>query len=123
MFNPLFTSYVFVSVSEPEHLAIKQTDGVLSFVHWLGKPAIIKAEEITTIKQFLQEYHFVKLEKVRVNVHDRVKITSGPLMSKEGQVLEVRHKSVKLYLPSLGYAMIAEVEKTSVEVLNTLSIL
>ncbi|MEJ7736453.1 MAG: UpxY family transcription antiterminator [Chitinophagaceae bacterium] len=121
VYNPLFTSYVFVRVSELEHLAIKQTYGVLSFVHWLGKPAVIKDEEIDTIKRFLLEYHHIKLEKVRVNVHDKVKITSGPLMMKEGEVLEVRNRSVKVFLPSLGYAMIAEVEKTSVQVLHAFS--
>jgi len=40
--EPLFTSYVFVRLSETEHLPVLQTDGVLSFVYWLKKPAVIQ---------------------------------------------------------------------------------
>ncbi len=117
--EPLFTSYVFVRSTQAEMLAIKQTDGVLNFVHWLGRPALIKDEEINTIKQFLSDYLHVKLQKVQVNINDTVRIISGPLMSREGDIIEVRNKTVKVILPSLGYAMIAEVEKAHLEVVNT----
>lgn len=113
----MFTSYVFVHTTPQEHLAIKQTDGILNFVYWLGQPAVIRDEEIDTVKQFLDEYHNVQLEKIHVNMHDRVRISSGPLMAQEGDVIEVRSKTVKVQLPTLGYALIAEVEKTNVEVI------
>src|SRR5215211_7314686 len=60
--EPLFTSYVFVRTTEKEHLQLKQTDGVLNLVHWLGKPAVIKDSEIEIIKKFLQEHMNVRLE-------------------------------------------------------------
>src|SRR5690242_2529438 len=64
--EPLFTSYVFIRVAEADHLKVKQTEGVLSLVHWLGKPAVIKEEEIEVIRQFLTEYPNVQLEKAAV---------------------------------------------------------
>lgn len=118
VFEPLFTSYVFVYTSPEEQLAIKQTDGVLNFVYWLGQPAIIRNEEIDTVKQFLDDYQNVQLEKVAVNVNDHVKISSGPLMQREGDVIEVKSKTVRVLLPSLGYAMVAEVEKSNVTILD-----
>ncbi len=116
--EPLFTSYVFVYASEAEHLSIKQTDGILNLVYWLGSPAVIRDEEIDAIKDFIQEHHNVHLEKTTVNISDRVRITDGVLIHREGDVLEVKNKTVKLYLPSLGYTMIAEVAKEKIEVLN-----
>lgn len=116
--EPLFTSYVFVHTTPQEHLAIKQTDGILNFVYWLGQPAVIRDEEIAAVKQFLDEYHNVQLEKISVNMHDRVRISSGPLMAREGDVIEVRSKTVKVQLPTLGYALTAEVEKANVEVIT-----
>ena len=116
--EPLFTSYVFVHTTPQEHLAIKQTDGILNFVYWLGQPAVIRDEEIDAVKQFLDEYHNVQLEKINVNIHDRVRISSGPLMAREGDVIEVRSKTVKVQLPTLGYALTAEVEKANVEVIQ-----
>ncbi|MBO9200842.1 MULTISPECIES: UpxY family transcription antiterminator [Niastella] len=119
--EPLFTSYVFVHTTLQEHLTIKQTEGILNFVYWLGQPAVIRDEEIDTIKQFLDEYHNVQLEKINVNMHDRVRISSGPLMAQEGEVIEVRSKTVKVQLPTLGYAMTAEVEKNNVEIIPVAS--
>lgn len=116
--EPLFTSYVFVHVSEQEHILVKQTDGILNFVYWLGEPALIRAEEIEAIKTFLGRHEDVKLEKIDVNVSDKVRVIDGPLMYREGDVLEVYNKSVKVFLPSLGYAMIAEVSKSRIEVIN-----
>jgi transcription antitermination factor NusG len=116
--EPLFTSYVFVHTTPQEHLAIKQTDGIINFVYWLGQPAVIRDEEIDAVKQFLDEYHNIQLEKINVNMNDRVRISSGPLMAREGDVIEVRSKTVKVQLPTLGYALTAEVEKANVEVIQ-----
>lgn len=116
--EPLFTSYVFVHIQPTGLAEVKKTDGVLNFVYWLGKPAVVKAEEIITIKRFLHEYRDIHLQKVRVAPADNVQVISGPLMNREGTVLEVSAKKVKVVLPSLGYAMVAELEKSSIEVIS-----
>lgn len=116
--EPLFKSYVFIYTTEKEHGHIRQTDGVLNFVYWLGKPAVIKSGEIEAIRNFLTEYQNVQLEHLDVNIYDTVKIKCGPLMEQEGDVLEVKNKSVRVYLPSMGYALIAEVEKCNVEIIT-----
>jgi transcription antitermination factor NusG len=121
IFEPLFTSYVFVRLTDTEHISVKQINGVVNFVYWLKKPAVIRHEEIDTIKRFLSEYHNVKLEKSIVNINDQVRVISGPLMERQGNVLEIRHKTVKLSLPSLGYMIVAEIEKTNIEILSSFS--
>lgn len=119
VYEPLFTCYVFVHITEREQLSIKQTDGVLNFVHWLGKPAVIRDEEIETVKRFLNEHDDVKLERIDVNVNDKVRITSGPLMQQEGEVMQIKNSTVRVHLPSLGYAMIAEIRKTDLEIIHS----
>lgn len=121
MEEPLFTSYVFVHISLTEHLQIKQAEGVINFVHWLGSPAVIKDEEIDTIRKFLGEYKNVKLEKAEVNLNDRVLITGGLLGGKEGDVIKINNSTVKVYLPSLGYRLLAEIEKTNITVLKKIN--
>jgi transcription antitermination factor NusG len=116
--EPLFTSYVFVYMNEAQQVPVRQVSGVLNFVYWLKKPAVIQAEEIDVIKRFLKEYQHVKLEKISVNVNDQVRVMSGPLMERLGNVLEIRNKTVKLSLPSLGYLIVAEIEKTNIEILS-----
>jgi transcription antitermination factor NusG len=118
--EPLFPSYVFVLVSPQEHLQIKEIDGVVNFVHWLNKPAVIRQEEIDTIKKFLSEYDKVTLEKTQVNLNDRVRIINGPLMMWEGNVVEIKTNTVKMTLPSLGYTLVAEIEKVNIEIVTPL---
>ena len=114
-FQPLFSSYVFVFISASEHDRIRQTDGVINFIHWMSKPAVIRQEEIDTIRNFLKEYDFVKLEKTAINLAERVRIINGPLMMWEGSVVEIRTTTVKIILPSLGYALVAEISKENTE--------
>lgn len=117
--EPLFSSYVFVFVTPTEVAEIKKTEGIINFVYWLGKPAVVREEEITAIKNFLGEHKEVRLEKTRINVEDRVQIIQGPLMHKEGTVMEVYHKTVRVLLPTLGFALVAQVEKSSIELIES----
>jgi transcription antitermination factor NusG len=116
--EPLFTSYVFVHAAIVEHPLVKQADGVINFVYWLGSPAVIRDEEINTIKMFLDKYNYVKLEMASVDINDRIMINGGPLSGNEGDVIEIKGKSVKVYLPSLGCQLLAEVEKTNITIIN-----
>lgn len=115
---PLFTSYVFVRISASEQSTICRTDGILNFVYWLNKPAVVRSEEIDIIKQFLNDHSFVRLEKVAINVNDFVRVLAGPFMEKEGEVVSITNKSVKIMLPSLGYLMYVEIEAANVKIIR-----
>jgi transcription antitermination factor NusG len=119
--EPLFTSYVFVKAAEKEHSEIRKIDGVINFVYWLSKPAIIRNEEIESIKDFLNEHANVRLEKISVNINDTVRIISGALMEYEGQVIDIKNSTVKVILPSLGYRMVSEVKKANIKVISNIA--
>jgi len=121
VFEPLFTSYVFVRITDKEYLSVLQTDGVLNYVSWQGKPAVIRDAEIDLVRNFLLEHNSVRLEKLEVDVDDTVRIKCGLFMEQEGKVMEVLGKSLRVFLPSLGYAMLAEIPKSHVEVVSTRS--
>jgi transcription antitermination factor NusG len=116
--EPLFKSYVFVQISNEEMIKVKETDGVLRFVWWLNKPAVIRDVEIEIIKDFLNEHINVQLEKVDVRVNDVVRIVDGPLTQYEGNIVAVTKNKVQVCLPSLGYMMVVEVEKSNLEVVK-----
>lgn len=105
--EPLFKSYVLVRLAPKAHIPVLQTDGVIGFVTFQGKPAVIRDEEIETVKQFLKDYEHVQVENIDVSVNDEVTIVTGPLMQQKGQVMEVKHRMVKVMLPSLGFALVA----------------
>lgn len=110
--EPLFKSYVFVKVSDEDRTAVRMTPGVINFVYWEGKPAVIKEKEILAIKRFLNEYENVEVETLDLRPDQRVKIITGPLMDQEGKVVSVQHKTVKVAIDSLGYVLVAHIDKT-----------
>lgn len=110
--EPLFKSYVFVRVADGDKTAVRMTPGVINFVYWNGKPALIKDKEINAIKQFLNDYENVEVKPIELELNQRVKVTKGPLMDQEGQVLELQRKTVKVAIDSLGYLLIAHIERT-----------
>ncbi len=110
--EPLFKSYVFVKVNDSDRSAVRMTPGAINFVYWNGKPAVIKEKEITAIKRFLNEYENVEAKPVDLKVNQRVRITNGTLMDKEGKVLDVRRKTVKVAIDSLGYILVAYIDRS-----------
>ena len=108
--EPLFKSYVFVRISEKEKTPVRMTNGVINFVYWDGKPAIVKDKEIDSIKRFLDEYEHV--QAIDIRPHQRVIVTSGPFMDQEGEVLELRNKMVKVAIDSLGYVLVANIDRS-----------
>ena len=110
--EPLFKSYVFVKVAETDRSLVRMTSGVINFVYWNGKPAVIKDKEIQNIRRFLDEFENVEVHPLILKPDQRVKIASGPLMDQEGKVLDVRNKKVKVAIDSLGYVLIAYVERS-----------
>ena len=110
--EPLFKSYVFVKVSDEEKTTVRMTTGVMNFVYWNKKPAIIKEKEILTIKRFHDEYRDVHVYPIDLKLNDRVRVTSGSFMDHEGKVLGLRHKIVKVAIDSLGYILVAYIERS-----------
>lgn len=108
--DPLFKSYVFVRINEDERLPVLQTDGVINFVYFLNKPAIIRDEEIDLIKSYMLE----KGAKINVqplqnfNEDDKVIIRHGIFMDNTGTVLKASSKKIYVRLESLDQVMIVE---------------
>lgn len=110
--EPLFKSYVFVKVSEADRTEVRMTSGAINFVYWNGKPAVIKEKEINAIRRFLNEHEYVEARPMDVKVNQRVRIINGTFMDKEGKVLELRHKTAKIAIESLGYILVAYIDRT-----------
>jgi len=121
--EPLFNSYVFTRLLPSEHTLVRQINGVVNFVYWLGRPAIIRLEEIQCIKDFLYQYQNVKLEKAPIHIDDDVQIINGPLAELKGRVVSVNHKTVRVILKSLGYALTAEIERLHVKTCSNSNLL
>ena len=116
--EPLFKSYVFVKIAEEEQTAVRMVNGIVNFVYWLGRPAIIQDKEIAIIRMFLNEYTEVRAEPLDLRIDAKIRINRGVLMDKEAKVVEVMNKKVRVVIESIGYALFAVIDKSNLSLLE-----
>jgi transcription antitermination factor NusG len=115
--EPLFKSYVFARVNEEEQLKVRMTAGVMNFVYWQGKPAIIPAKEIEIIRKFLNEYDNILAEPIQLKEDGKVTIRQGLFMDHEARILKIEGNRVKVVIQSIGYTLIASMDKKNLSTL------
>ena len=116
--EPLFKSYVFARVNEDEQTKVRMTAGVMNFVYWQGKPAIIPAKEIETIRKFLNEYENVMAEPIQLKEDGKVIIRQGLFMDHEAKILKIEGNKVKVVIESIGYTLGASIDKKNLSTLT-----
>ncbi len=108
--EPLFKSYVFVYIEEVDKIRVKMTDGILNFVYYIGKPAVIRDEEIAIIKRYLSETDAcITVQSISsLDEQTRIKVNQGIFMDFTGTILKGGKKKVYVKLESLDQVMIVE---------------
>ena len=114
--EPVFKSYVFVAVAITERWQVLETNGVLNFVYYLKKPAIIRSAEIATIRQFLGENKNATLSPISIIAGQKVMISTGVLTGHEAQVVNIQNNKVQVIIESLGMMLKATIGKDAISI-------
>ncbi len=101
---PLFTSYVFVNIAEKDKNMVFAAKGVVKYLFWLGKPAIVRTEEIDAIKKWLTD-EVTDIELGSIRKGDLFEIKEGPFKSQSGMVQEINKNTLKLVIESIGVVL------------------
>ena len=109
--EPLFKGYIFICTEELKKWDVRKIDGILNYVHWLGKPAIVRSSEIETIRKFLQEFDDVEVTEQYPSKNDEVKIKQGIMMDYKGIILEVAGSKARVMINSMGVVLEAVFER------------
>ena len=102
--TPLFSSYVFVRLEEENRNAVFQARGVIRYLFWLEKPAIVRDEEIKAIRDWLSDTQ-LDLQVARWQPGDRMKLSEGPFRNQEGTIKEINANSISLILEAIGVVL------------------
>ncbi len=114
---PLFSSVVFVHVSETEIKSLFSMPWIVTIAYWKSRPAVISDGEIDIVRKVTDMYADIKLEKTFVEMGAAAKVIDSPQMEFNENTVSVKYKSVKVNLPSLGYTITAERVKQKNEVI------
>ncbi|MCV9927409.1 UpxY family transcription antiterminator [Flavobacterium sp. LS1R49] len=99
---PLFNSYVFVQLQDLDRNLVFQISGVIRYLFWLGKPAIVRDEEINVIKKSLDSPAISEVLVTSFKIGDKIKLDSGAFSNQDAVVQEISNTHYILVLESLG---------------------
>jgi transcription antitermination factor NusG len=102
---PLLPSYVFVKLEFHDREFVFQVSGIVRYLYWLGKPAIVKDSEIEVMQKWLQE-KVVSFEVSGIQPGSEYEIPSGPFIGQKGKVDKVDKNQLVLILKELGIRII-----------------
>jgi transcription antitermination factor NusG len=107
---PLFRSYVFIKATKEDYTAILSTAGVVNFLYFEKKPAIIRDAEIEVIKKYLGlAVESIKvIDMTNLPLQTKVEINQGLFMGRRGEVIKSGKNNVFVRLESLNMMMIVE---------------
>ena len=102
--KPLLSSYVMVQLQEKERELVFSCTGILRYLFFLGKPAVVPAFEIDIMQDHLNGvYNDIKV--ANLSVGQTHKINEGPFSGILGRVVHSDNTKVKLELTSLGMSI------------------
>ena len=105
--QPLLNSYVFVKINEKDRSLVFDVPGVVRYLFWLGKPAVVKEVEVQAIKQMLQE-QYTDITVTTLEVGKKIVLQEGAFKGLEATLKEQKGNKTILVLDGLGITLILE---------------
>lgn len=111
--KPLFNSYVFIKIREEIRENVFVVSGIVRYVYWLGKPAMVHDREIETIKQWINDGQTEKIEVTGMSPGDMITFRSGIFKDQNAKILEIGKNKMRLLLNSLGCTVTVKIKDYS----------
>ena len=106
--KPLLPSYIFVKIEEKHRHKVFDIPGVVRYLFWLGKPALVRDQEIELMKNNLSGvYNSIIIKKLKLG--SQYSIKEGPFKGQTGKIVQMNRNQIKLELLSLGVSILLKV--------------
>lgn len=113
--EPLFRSYLFVRIDPTEYQTVLMVEGVVRYIYFEGKPAIVPEKQIDDLRRLMNNEILLEYAPM-VSKGERVAIRSGPMAGVEGVLQDFQgEKRVILQITGLEQALAIMVPITDVE--------
>jgi transcription antitermination factor NusG len=113
---PLFSSYLFVRISEREYLDVLNTPGVVRYITFSGKAAKIYDHEIETIRLLLSTGEDLEVQSYQLQKGQTVKVIAGNFMGLQGRIAGTQNnKRFIVDFQQLGQSIMLNIPSTYLE--------
>ena len=98
----MFPSYIFIYINEKNRQLPLRDPGVIKYVYYTSKPAIIRDVELNAIKEIENAGSDIKVEGSGFEKGQFVEIPEGPFKGMTGVVDKFDARKVLVYVEQLG---------------------
>ena len=100
---PVLPSMVLVKLEEKNVNDVFNVNGVIRYMFWLGKRAIVRQKEIDILKNYLKGNKLINQEIQKFIPGDRINVSG--FNNEDGVVEKVSNNSAWIFLENLGYTI------------------
>ena len=91
--EPLFPSYIFVQVDQKEYFDAINTDGMVCYIRFEGKAAMVREQTMSDIRRIAEAGLMAELVDEMPQPGTRYSINAGPLKGISGKVVRLKGKT------------------------------
>ncbi|WP_396178759.1 UpxY family transcription antiterminator [Flavobacterium sp.] len=103
--SPLFSSYVFIQIEDSKRTEVFVIDGVLNYIFWLGKPAVIRPEEMQLMQNAIEKPNS-EIVVDTLQPGELVQLQQGFFKGQNATIEYISNQKAHLFLPSLGIKLV-----------------
>ena len=100
---PVLPSMVLVNIDEKERNKVFDIPGVVRYMFWLGKHAIVKEEEVDSLKTLLTQNNIVSQDTITLKVGEKVNVPG--FENQSGIIKKISTNQIWVVLNNLGYVI------------------
>ena len=108
----LFPSFIFIQCKDNEKEQVFVHASAVRYLYWLKKPAVVRSEEIESIRHWMGEVNHANITVESIPVGSKVRLGAGPLMGHLGKVKEHRGDQATILLDQLGIQVRVKTQHT-----------
>ncbi|MBD0404474.1 UpxY family transcription antiterminator [Flammeovirga sp. EKP202] len=112
---PVIPSYIFIQLNEFERWEVLTDPGIVNFIYWQGKPAVIQESQLNAFKDLINNTHDPSLIKIEnLNEGDRVILKDHRFDKQCGTIQSIHKGNIKIILAELNLKIICNQSKVLV---------
>ena len=95
---------VLVNIDEKNIRRVFECPGVVRYMFWLGKRAVVRQSEVDVLKKYLNgDHNFINSKPSNIKVGDNFSISS--FNNERGIINRISNNNIWIYLKSIGYSV------------------
>jgi transcriptional antiterminator RfaH len=100
---PVLPSMVLVNIDEKERNKVFDIPGVVRYMFWLGKHAIVKEKEVDSLKTLLTQNNIVSQDTIALKVGEKIDVNG--FENQTGIIKKISPNKIWVVLKNLGYVI------------------